>query len=62
MARPVKYSTVEEMEEAIDVYFAECDPHFKEVDYIEAYSKFSLKKYRPTAARWDLTYVRSGRR
>ncbi len=29
---------------------------------MEAYSKVSLKKYNPTAARYDVAYVRSGRR
>jgi hypothetical protein len=33
--RPPKFATPEEMQVAIDAYFAECDPHWVEVEYLD---------------------------
>lgn len=33
--RPLKFKTPEELQQKIDAYFAECDPHIIEQEYIE---------------------------
>jgi hypothetical protein len=34
VGKPLKYKTVEALEQAIEAYFAECDPHIVEYPYI----------------------------
>ncbi len=38
--RPLKFKTVQELQEKIDAYFADCDPHMEEVtEWVEARDK-----------------------
>ncbi len=37
--RPLKFKSVKELQEKIDAYFAECDPHIVEEEYVESKHK-----------------------
>jgi hypothetical protein len=49
MARPLKFSSVDELQEAIDLYFFECDPHIADVTVFE----YPKKKVKRGARDWD---------
>lgn len=44
--RPLKFKTVQELQEKVDAYFAECDPHVEDItEWVQARdSKGALKK------------------
>lgn len=44
MGRPLKFETVEELQAQVDAYFAECDPHWIDVEYW-THPKKTIEKY-----------------
>jgi hypothetical protein len=49
MARPLKFQSVEELEEAIDAYFRECNPHVEDVTVLQ----YPKKKVKRGQRDWD---------